>query len=108
MLKLADNKNGDICVSDFAGKNVVVVDVCGDLRFKNKGNITKCTHYKTFKPSISLQMISNKYLLQISQMTLSTSSTVMVTLSVTLSFRVRVDFVSIITTILSLEKKRLE
>lgn len=51
VLKLADNKNGDICVSDFAGKNVVVVDVCGDLRFKYKGNITKCTHNKTFKPS---------------------------------------------------------
>lgn len=51
VLKLADNRNGDICVSDFAGKNVVVVDVCGDLRFKYKGNITKRTNYKPFQPS---------------------------------------------------------
>lgn len=51
VLKLADNRNGDICVSDFAGKNVAVVDVCGDLRFKYKGNITKRTHYKPFQPS---------------------------------------------------------
>lgn len=51
VLKLADNKNGDICVSDFAGKNVVVVDVCVNLRYKYKGNITRRTHYKPFQPS---------------------------------------------------------
>lgn len=36
VLKLADNKNGDICVSDFAGKNVVVVDVCVNLQVQGQ------------------------------------------------------------------------
>lgn len=48
VFKLVDNRNGNICVFDFVGKNVVVVDVCGDLCFKYKGNIMKCINYKLF------------------------------------------------------------
>lgn len=35
---LTENGNRDICVADYAGKAVVVVDGSGDLRFKYRGH----------------------------------------------------------------------
>ena len=51
MLLLTENGNGDICVADYDGENVVVVDASGILRFKYKGNIFQKSKYKSFKPS---------------------------------------------------------
>lgn len=49
-LFLTENSNGDICVCDFAGKSVVVVDASGDLRFKYCGNISEQSKYTSFTP----------------------------------------------------------
>lgn len=50
VLLLTENGNGDICVSDFAGKAVVVVNSSGRLRFKYKGNINAKAKNTVFKP----------------------------------------------------------
>ena len=49
-LLLTENGNGDICVSDYAGKSVVVVNASGELRFKYQGNLTQKPNYKSIKP----------------------------------------------------------
>jgi hypothetical protein len=49
-LHLTENGNGDICVADYGGSEVVGVDVYGGLRFKYCGNITKQPRYSEFKP----------------------------------------------------------
>ena len=41
MLLLAENKNGDICVANYAGNNVVVVKASGIVRFKYSGKIQR-------------------------------------------------------------------
>ena len=51
MLLLTENGNKDICVADYGGESVVVVDASGILRFKYKGNIFQKSQYKSFKPS---------------------------------------------------------
>ena len=60
---LAENGNGDICVADYAGNAVVVVDASGKLRFKYYGNISSKSN-KTFIPSriatdVYLQILIN-------------------------------------------------
>lgn len=61
VLHLTANKNGDICVADYAKKAVVVVDASGGLRFTYKGNIMAQLYNKTFQPS----MIVNDKILHI-------------------------------------------
>ena len=51
ILLLTENGNGDICVSDFAGESVVVVDASGDLRFKYLGKTSEQSKYTSFTPS---------------------------------------------------------
>lgn len=51
ILLLTENGNGDICVSDFAGESVVVVDASGDLRFKYLGKPSEQSKYTSFTPS---------------------------------------------------------
>lgn len=46
MLHLIENGNRDICVADYAGKAVVVMDFSGNLRFTYRGNTMEL-----FKPS---------------------------------------------------------
>ena len=48
---LTENGNGDICVADYAGKSVVVVNASGELRFKYQGNLTQKPNYRSIKPS---------------------------------------------------------
>nr|XP_022305308.1 uncharacterized protein LOC111112203 [Crassostrea virginica] len=50
VLLLTENGNGDICVADYAGKAVVVVNASGELRFKYPGNISQKPNYKSFEP----------------------------------------------------------
>ena len=50
MLLLAENGNGDICVADYDGNAVVVVNATAELRFKYWGNISSKPNYGTFKP----------------------------------------------------------
>nr|XP_022304739.1 E3 ubiquitin-protein ligase TRIM71-like [Crassostrea virginica]XP_022304740.1 E3 ubiquitin-protein ligase TRIM71-like [Crassostrea virginica] len=47
---LSENGNGDICVADYAGKAVVVVNASGELRFKYQGNTSPKPNYKSFQP----------------------------------------------------------
>lgn len=55
LLHLTENGNGDICVADYAGKAVVVMDGSGDLRFKNRGhNLSAQLKYKMFHPNAIL------------------------------------------------------
>lgn len=50
VLHLTENGNGDICVADYAGLAVVVVNSSGILRFRYEGsNIPNVKNY-TFKP----------------------------------------------------------
>ena len=51
VLLLTENGNGDICVSDYAGKAVVVVNASGELQFRYQGNISPKSNYKSFEPS---------------------------------------------------------
>lgn len=51
VLHLTENGNGDICVADFAGLAVVVVDSTGDLQFKYWGNIKTPLKRNLFNPS---------------------------------------------------------
>ncbi|XP_062612225.1 uncharacterized protein LOC134274014 [Saccostrea cucullata] len=46
LLPITENSNGDICVTDYAGMEVVVMDSSGELRFKYSGNPT----YRNFRP----------------------------------------------------------
>lgn len=51
LLHLTENGKGDICVADYAGKAVVVVDESGDLRFKYRvHNLSSQLKYKMFHP----------------------------------------------------------
>ena len=50
VLLLTENGNRDICVADYAGNAVVVVNVSGELRFKYQGNIGQKPNYKSFIP----------------------------------------------------------
>nr|XP_022307539.1 uncharacterized protein LOC111113541 [Crassostrea virginica] len=50
VLLLTENGNGDICVADYIGKAVVVVNASGELRFKYQGNISPKPNYKSFQP----------------------------------------------------------
>ncbi|XP_062579083.1 tripartite motif-containing protein 2-like [Saccostrea cucullata] len=50
VLLLTENGNSDICVADYAGKAVVVVNSFGGLRFKYPGNLSKQTNYRDFIP----------------------------------------------------------
>ncbi|XP_061165592.1 uncharacterized protein LOC133174491 [Saccostrea echinata] len=50
MLLLTENGNGDICVADYGGSAVVVLDSFGELRFKYEGNISNQSKYKQFLP----------------------------------------------------------
>ncbi|XP_048750343.2 uncharacterized protein LOC125662206 [Ostrea edulis] len=45
-----ENGNGDVCVADYGGKEVVVVNAFGGLRFKYRGNLSKQSKYTEFKP----------------------------------------------------------
>lgn len=51
VLRLTENSNGDICVADYSGKAVVVVNFSGDLRFTYRGNIMTQLKNEPFKPS---------------------------------------------------------
>ena len=51
VLQLTENGNRDICVSDYAGKAVVVVNASGELRFKYQGKTSQKRNYKSFKPT---------------------------------------------------------
>lgn len=61
VLHLTENGNGDICVADYTGKVVVVVDSTGDLRFKYRGNITTPLKRKSFEPSMIVTTINSIY-----------------------------------------------
>lgn len=50
VLQLTENGNGDICVADYAGNAVVVVNSSGILRFRYRGNKITEKKYDTFKP----------------------------------------------------------
>ncbi|XP_061165667.1 uncharacterized protein LOC133174577 [Saccostrea echinata] len=46
LFPVTENSNGDICVADYAGMEVVVMDPAGILRFKYSGN----PNYRDFRP----------------------------------------------------------
>nr|XP_034320212.1 uncharacterized protein LOC105324438 [Crassostrea gigas] len=50
VLHLTENGNGDICIADYAGNAVVVVNSSGILRFRYGGNINTNAKNDTFKP----------------------------------------------------------
>ena len=50
VLMLTENGNGDICVADFAGERVVVVDDAGKFLFRYYGNISQQSKYSSFEP----------------------------------------------------------
>lgn len=50
VLQLTENGNGDICVADYAGNTVVVVNSYGLLRFRYRGNINTNAKNDKFKP----------------------------------------------------------
>ena len=50
VLLLTENGNRDICVADYAGKAVVVVNASGELRFKYQEKISQKPNYKRFEP----------------------------------------------------------
>ncbi|XP_062609174.1 E3 ubiquitin-protein ligase TRIM71-like [Saccostrea cucullata] len=50
VLLLTENGNGDICVADYGGSAVVVLDFSGDLRFRYDGNISNQSKYTQFLP----------------------------------------------------------
>ena len=45
-LHLTEDGNGDICVADYVGEAVIVVNAFGKLRFKSKGNISPKSKYR--------------------------------------------------------------
>ncbi|XP_061165671.1 uncharacterized protein LOC133174583 [Saccostrea echinata] len=49
-LQLTENGNRNICVADYAGGAVVVIDSSGGLRYKYKGNLSKQSKYTDFRP----------------------------------------------------------
>ena len=51
VLLLTENGNGDICVADYVGRAVVVVNASAELRCKYQGNASPKTKYKSFQPS---------------------------------------------------------
>ena len=51
VLQLTENGNRDICVSEYAGEAVVVVNASGELRFKYQGKTSQKRNYKSFKPT---------------------------------------------------------
>lgn len=64
LLHLTENGKRDICVADYAGKAVVVVDGSGDLRFKYKGhNILAQLKYKMFNPNAIVSDINHHLLI---------------------------------------------
>lgn len=50
VLLLTENGNGDICVADYAGKSVVVLNLFGTRRFIYKGNIMSKAGTNIFQP----------------------------------------------------------
>nr|XP_034321768.1 uncharacterized protein LOC117688156 isoform X2 [Crassostrea gigas]XP_034321769.1 uncharacterized protein LOC117688156 isoform X2 [Crassostrea gigas] len=50
VLQLTENGNGDICIADYAGNAVVVVNSSGILRFRYGGNMNTNAKTDTFKP----------------------------------------------------------
>ncbi|XP_062587139.1 uncharacterized protein LOC134248760 [Saccostrea cucullata] len=50
VLLLTENGNGDICIADYVGKTVIVVDCSGELQFKYTGNLSKQSSLKEFSP----------------------------------------------------------
>ncbi|XP_061165750.1 E3 ubiquitin-protein ligase TRIM45-like [Saccostrea echinata] len=50
VLFLTENGNGDICVADYGGSAVVVLDSFGGLRFKYDGNLSSQSKYTQFLP----------------------------------------------------------
>ncbi|XP_052695450.1 uncharacterized protein LOC128173820 [Crassostrea angulata] len=57
VLHLIENGNGDICVADYAGNAVVVVNSSGILRFRYGGNKITKKKNKTFEP---LNIVNDK------------------------------------------------
>ena len=51
VLQLTEYGNRDICVTDYAGEVVVVVNASGELRFKYQGKTSKNRNYKSFRPT---------------------------------------------------------
>ncbi|XP_061165675.1 uncharacterized protein LOC133174586 [Saccostrea echinata] len=50
-LHLAENRNRDICIADYGGRNVVVLDALGRLRFNYRGTFSNKGEKSAFKPS---------------------------------------------------------
>ncbi|XP_061165661.1 uncharacterized protein LOC133174571 [Saccostrea echinata] len=62
-LRLTENGNGDICVADTAGKAVVVMNFCGRLRFRYRGNLSKQSNYTEFSPVKIASDVHNQILI---------------------------------------------
>lgn len=64
LLHLTENGNRDICVADYAGKAVVVVDGSGVLRFKYRGhNLSAQLKYKMLNPNAIVSDINHHLLI---------------------------------------------
>lgn len=64
MLHLNDNGNRDICVADYAGKAVVVMNGSGDLRLKDGGhNLSAQLKYNMFNLKAIVSVINHHLLI---------------------------------------------
>lgn len=60
LLHLTENRNREICVADYAGKAVVLMDGSGDLRFKYTGhNLSAQLKNKMFNPTAIVSDINH-------------------------------------------------
>ncbi|XP_062587121.1 tripartite motif-containing protein 2-like [Saccostrea cucullata] len=65
LLRLTENRNGDVCIADFHANAVVVVDASGKFRFRYLGNLGKLapsSQYKEFQPSVIAANINHQIL----------------------------------------------
>ena len=63
VLPIIENDNGDICVADYYGKAVVVVNQAGEFRFKYQGNMSFKLTFESFNPGGIITNVNKQILI---------------------------------------------